>query len=197
MGRLTRTDLLSLEDYAARREQFRREVMSHKQDRRLAIGEHVTLYFEDRLTIQYQVQEMLRAEKIFEEEGIQEELDAYNPLIPDGGNLKATMMIEYEDVAERRRALARLGGIEDHVWVQAEGGARIYARADEDLERSTPQRTSAVHFLRFELDDGVREALRSHGRVAMGIDHELYRETVDPIPEKLATSLARDVDAQE
>jgi len=194
MAKLTRADLMSLEQYAEERPAMRREVMEHKQDRRLALGPHVTLYFEDEKTIRYQLQEMLRAEKLFEPEAIQEELDAYNPLIPDGGNLKATMMIEYEDVEERRRQLARLGGIEDRVWVEADGGERAYAIADEDLERRTAERTSAVHFLRFELDDAARKALASGGRVAMGVDHELYDETVDPIPEPLAKSLSRDLD---
>jgi len=193
MAKLTRADLMGLEQYAERRQEFRREVMAHKEDRRLALGPHVTLYFEDETTVRYQVQEMLRAEKIFEPDAIQEELDAYNPLIPDGGNLKATMMIEYEDEQERRHALARLGGIEDRVWIGAEGGQRAYAIADEDLERRTAERTSAVHFLRFELDEAVRKALASGGRVAMGVDHERYDETVDPLPQALAKSLARDL----
>lgn len=194
MEKLTRADLMSLEEYARHRESFRREVMAHKNDRWLAIGDHVTLFFEDRLTIQYQVQEMLRAERIFEPAGIQEELDAYNPLIPDGANLKATMMIEYTDVAERRRELARLGGIESRVWIAAEGGERVFALADEDLERATPERTSAVHFLRFELDAPIRSAILSGGRLAMGVEHERYRHEISPLPPRLVHSLARDLE---
>src|SRR6187401_3160747 len=147
MPRITRDSLMTLEAYARERAQFRSRVMAHKKDRTLHLGEHVTLIFEDELTIRYQVQEMLRVERIFEEEGIQDELDAYNPLIPDGRNLKATMMIEYEDEAERRAALAKLRGVEDKTWVRVEGCDRVYAIADEDLERETEEKTSSVHFL--------------------------------------------------
>lgn len=193
MEPLTRKDLLSLEDYAARRPEFRDKVMEHKKSRRIGLGAHVTLYFEDRLTIQYQVQEMLRAEKIFESEGIQDELDAYNPLIPDRTTLKATMMIEFEDESERRAALAKWGGIEDRVWVRTGDGERVYAIADEDLERRTNERTSAVHFLRFKLDEANADGIRRGGPLAMGVDHELYTEIVDPVPEALARSLANDL----
>ena len=193
MTALTRDDLMSLEQYAAGRAAFREKVMAHKQARRIELGPHVTLYFEDRLTIQYQVQEMLRAEKIFEPGGIQEELDAYNPLIPDRSTLKATMMIEFEDEQERRAALAKWGGIEDRVWIRAPGGERIYAIADEDLERRTKERTSAVHFLRFDLDDRSADAVRDGQAVAMGVDHDLYSETVDPVPAAFAESLANDL----
>ena len=193
MEKLTRTDLMSLEDYAAKRTEFREKVMQHKKARRIELGPHVTLYFEDRLTIQYQVQEMLRAERIFEAAGIQEELDAYNPLIPDSNMLKATMMIEFEDAEERRAALAKWGGIEDRVWIARPGGERCYATADEDLERRTQERTSAVHFLRFKLDEATAGSVRSGGPFALGVDHDLYAETVDPVPEATAASLANDL----
>src|SRR6187401_9291 len=151
MPRITRDSLMTLEAYARERAQFRSRVMAHKKDRTLHLGEHVTLIFEDELTIRYQVQEMLRVERIFEEEGIQDEIDAYNPLIPDGRNLKATMMVEYEDEAERRAALARLHGVEDRTWIRVEGCERVFAIADEDLDRENEEKTSSVHFLRFEL----------------------------------------------
>src|SRR5436190_8217030 len=149
MPKLSRDSLMTLEAYAKARKDFRTQVIAHKKDRTLAIGEHVTLIFEDELTVRYQVQEMLRVEKIFEEAGIQDELDAYNPLIPDGRNFKATMLIEYEDVEERRAALARLKGIEKRTWVRVAGFAKVHAIADEDLERETEEKTSSVHFLRF------------------------------------------------
>ncbi len=193
MEKLTRADLMSLEDYAAKRSEFRAKVMEHKKSRRIGLGPHVTLYFEDRLTIQYQVQEMLRAERIFEAEGIQEELDAYNPLIPDATTLKATMMIEFEDEQERRTALAKWGGIEDRVWIARPGGERCYAIADEDLERRTKERTSAVHFLSFKLDEATAESVRGGDPFAMGVDHELYSETVDPVPEAVSQSLSNDL----
>ncbi|MGA7979634.1 MAG: DUF3501 family protein, partial [Chromatiaceae bacterium] len=151
MQHLTRDDLHSLEKYAELRSEFRNRVMAHKKTRQVALGPHITLYFEDRLTMQYQVQEMLRAERIFEAAGIQEELDAYNPLIPDGSNWKATFMVEYEDADERREALSRLIGIEDRVWVRVAGFDKVGAIADEDLEREDETKTSSVHFLRFEL----------------------------------------------
>lgn len=194
MEKLTREDLSSLEEYNEKREACRREVMAHRRERRLAIGPHVTLHFEDRKTIRYQIQEMLRAEKIFERAGIEDELATYNPLIPDGANFKATMMIEYEDVGERRAALARLGRIERKVWIAADGGERNYAVADEDLERSSEERTSAVHFLRFELDAGVRKAFKTGTKLAAGVDHERYSEVVEPLPASLVESLAHDLD---
>lgn len=194
MEKLMRSDLMSLEGYAEQRESFRRKVMAHKEDRRLEIGPNVTLYFEDRLTIQYQVQEMLRVERIFEAAAIQAELDSYNPLIPDGANLKATMMIEFEDPAERQAQLARLGTIEEKVWIGAPGVKRIYGIADEDLERRTPERTSAVHFLRFQLDEATRRTLKARDRLAMGVDHDYYRYSVDSLPERLVRSLAADLD---
>lgn len=194
MGKLERSDLLSLEDYAAQRKGFRRTVMAHK-DRRIAkIGPNLRLFFEDRLTVQYQVQEMLRAERIFEAAGIQEELDAYNPLIPDGRNWKATMMIEFPDEAERRRELARLVGIEDRTWVQVGGFGRVLAIADEDLERDTPEKTSSVHFLKFELDEEMIAALQSGAALNIGVDHEHYRRALEPVPAALREALLADLD---
>jgi hypothetical protein len=174
MQKLSREDLLSLEQYAEQRPSFRAKVMAHKQARRVPIGAHAALYFEDRLTMQYQVQEMLRVERIFEPAGIQEELDAYNPLIPDGDNWKATFMIEVDDVDERRDALARLIGIEDKVWVQAGDGQKVFAIADEDLERESEDKTSSVHFLRFQLPAGTITALKSGAALRAGIDHPEY-----------------------
>jgi hypothetical protein len=178
MQPLTRADLFSLEEYAEQRAEFRAKVMAHKQARRVPIGAHATLYFEDRLTMQYQIQEMLRVERIFDPTGIQEELDAYNPLIPDGDNWKATFMVEFEDVEERRQALARLIGIEDRVWVQVGAHEQVYAIADEDLERENADKTSSVHFLRFQLPDGAVNDVKRGASVRMGIDHPEYREEV-------------------
>jgi hypothetical protein len=173
MQRLTRQDLLSLEQYSERRAQMRRDVIAHKRNRHIQLGAHVRLLFEDRLTIQYQIQEMLRTERIFEAAGIQEELDAYNPLIPDGDNWKATMLIEYEEVAERRVALERLKGIEDRVYIQI-GGGRIYAIADEDMERANDVKTASVHFLRFQLEPALIAALRAGAPLGFGTDHPHY-----------------------
>jgi len=192
--KLSREDLMSLERYAEQRPDFRSRVMAHKRQRQVGIGPHVTLYFEDRLTIQYQVQEMLRTERIFEAAAIQEELDAYNPLIPEGRNWKATMMIEYEDREERTRELARLAGIEAQTWVQIAGHDKVFAIADEDLDRSTEDKTSAVHFLRFELDAPMREAVREGAAIALGIDHPSYRMQVDAVAEPVRTALAADLD---
>lgn len=171
MPALSRDDLWSLEEYAEKRAAFRAHIIEHKKRRQVAIGDHLTLYFEDRETVQYQVQEMLRIEKVFEPEGIEDELSAYNPLIPNGGNWKATCMLEYADVDERRVALAALRGIEDQVWVQVEGFDKVFAIADEDLERSDEEKTSAVHFMRFELDNPMREALKGGAGASMGTDH--------------------------
>ncbi|MBB5016522.1 DUF3501 family protein [Rehaibacterium terrae] len=175
MEKLTRSDLYTLEAYAAGRAAFRNRVLAHKKARRLRLGEHVTLLFEDRLTIQYQIQEMLRIERIFEPEGIQDELDAYNPLIPDGSNLKATMLIEFPDIEQRRRELARLGGIEHRVYAQVDGHDRIFAIADEDLGRSEAGKTAAVHFLRFEFAPAQIMALRAGAGLAFGIDDDRLR----------------------
>ncbi len=172
---IKRESLLSLEAYARERSAFRARVIEHKKRRTLRLGENLTLLFEDELTIRYQVQEMLRIERIFEEEGIQHELDAYNPLVPDGSNWKATMLIEYPDADERRRMLARLRGIERRVWAEAEGAPRVHAIADEDLERENEEKTSSVHFLRFELDGAVRERLRRGAALNFGVDHAEYR----------------------
>lgn len=190
---IQRESLLSLEAYARERNAFRARVLEHKKNRSVALGGHLTLLFEDELTIRYQVQEMLRIERIFEEEGIRHELDAYNPLVPDGGNWKATMLIEYPDADERRRMLARLKGIERRVWVRAEGFEPVYAVADEDLERENEEKTSSVHFLRFELGDAMRALLKQGGRLAIGVDHPEYRASVDPVPSGVRDALARDL----
>ncbi len=190
--KLSRGDLMPLEVYAEKRPAFRAEVMAHKKNRQVHIGAHATLYFEDRLTMQYQVQEMLRTERIFEPAGIEEELGAYNPLIPDGTNWKATFMIEYEDAAERARELARLVGIEDQTWVQVEGHDKVYAIADEDLERSTAEKTSSVHFMRFELTGAMREAVKAGAGISMGIDHVNYRLQTE-VGEAVRASLAADI----
>ena len=175
MNKLNREDLFSLEQYAEQRADFRDRVLAHKKNRRVNIGPHLSLYFEDRLTIQYQVQEMLRIEKIFEAGAIQEELDTYNPLIPDGGNLKATAMLEFEDVELRRKRLGELVRVENHIWLQVDGHEKVYAIANEDLERSTDEKTSAVHFLRFELDPEMATAAQSEARISLGVDHDFYR----------------------
>jgi hypothetical protein len=192
MARIERDSLLSLEAYARERNAFRARVIEHKTRRSIALGEHVRLQFEDELTIRYQIQEMLRIERIFEDDGIRHELETYNPLVPDGSNLKATMMIEYPDAAERQRALAHLKGIEDRAWVQVEGCARVYALADEDLERESEEKTSAVHFLRFELDHEMRKALRYGVGLAIGVDHPQYQAAVEAAPEVRA-ALAADL----
>lgn len=176
---LARSDLMGLEQYAEQRTDFRNRVIAHKKHRRVGIGPHLFLYFEDRLTVQYQVQEMLRIEKIFEAAGIEEELRAYNPLIPDGHNLKATAMLEYQDVEERKRQLALLKGIEHLVWIQVEGFDRVFAISNEDLERSNAEKTSAVHFMRFELTVNMISALRSGASLSMGSNHEAYPHSIE------------------
>jgi hypothetical protein len=174
MNPLSREDLFSLEKYAEQRAAFRARVLEHKMHRRVAVGPNLALYFEDRLTIQYQVQEMLRIERIFEADAIEEELAAYNPLIPDGNNLKCTAMLEFGDVEVRRRRLAELVGVENHVWLQVEGHDRVFAIANEDLERSTDEKTSAVHFMRFELTPEMKNALAGGARLTIGVEHDLY-----------------------
>jgi hypothetical protein len=191
--KLTRNDLYSLEKYAEIRPQFRAQVMEHKQNRRVPLGPHAALYFEDRLTMQYQVQEMLRAERIFEPEGIADELEAYNPLIPDGSNWKATFMIEYDDVEERRKALAGLKGIENRVWVKVASHDPVRPIADEDLEREDEHKTSSVHFLRFELSPAMIQAVKDGAPLAIGVDHARYTYTVDPLPQAVRDSLAADL----
>lgn len=192
--KLTREDLFSLEKYAQMRGQFRADVMQHKKNRVVHLGPHATLHFEDRLTMQYQVQEMLRAERIFEASGIQEELDAYNPLIPDGSNWKATFMVEYEDVDERRVMLAKLKGIEKRVWVQVSGFDRVNPIANEDLERETEEKTSSVHFLRFELTPDMVQAVRGGAAISIGVDHPEYRAEIEAMPQSIRDSLAADLD---
>jgi hypothetical protein len=184
---------MSLETYARERNAFRDKVIRHKKRRTVRLGENLTLLFEDELTIRYQVQEMLRVERIFEEVGIQGELEVYNPLIPDGGNWKATMLIEYPDADERRRMLAMLKGVERRVWVQVEGCARVYAVADEDLERENEEKTSSVHFLRFELDQGIRAKLKQGARLAIGVDHPAYQAVVNAVPGDVHAALAGDL----
>jgi hypothetical protein len=193
MQTLTRENLMSLEQYAAVRPKFRAEIMAHKRDRQVHIGPHATLYFEDRLTMQYQVQEMLRIERVYEPDGIEDELAAYNPLVPDGSNWKATFMIEFGNVDERRAALMNMVGIEHRVWVQVEGNERVYAIADEDLERATEDKTSSVHFLRFELSPEMIAAVKQGAGIGMGIEHEAYRYTVEVVPENVRRSLAADL----
>jgi len=193
MSVITRDSLLTLEAYARERKAFRARVLEHKKPRTVHLGEHLTLLFEDELTIRYQIQEMLRIEKIFEDAGIQDELDAYNPLVPDGRNLKATLLVEYEDVDERERALARLKGIEDRAWVQVDGYPRVHAIADEDLERENDEKTSAVHFLRFELTPAMIAALKSGAGLAIGVDHAEYAATLQPVPDATRSALLADL----
>lgn len=190
---LTRDDLFSLEQYAEQRQDFRRRVMEHKKNRHVQLGDHLRLMFEDALTIQYQIQEMLRVERIFERAGIQEELDAYNPLIPDGDNWKATMMIEYVNIDERKQKLADLLGVEERVWVQVGVGDKIYAVADEDMDRSTEDKTSSVHFLRFQLPKQDIEKARQGSEISIGVDHPHYSATLSPLPDDIAKALRSDL----
>lgn len=194
MEKLSRKDLYSLEQYAEIRPEFRQRVMNHKRNRKLHIGTNATLYFEDRLTMQYQVQEMLRIERIFEAAGIQEELDAYNPLIPDGSNWKATFMVEFPDVAERQEMLRHLVGIENHVWMRVGELDRIRPITDEDLDRSDEAKTSAVHFMRFELNAEEVAALKGGAKLSAGIDHPYYQADVDPVPDAIRSALLADLD---
>lgn len=191
---IARDSLLSLEAYARQRQEFRARVMAHKRARTVHLGAHLTLIFEDELTLRYQIQEMLRIERTFEESGIQDELDAYNPLLPDGRNFKATMMIEYPDVAERAVALSKLKGIEDRVWIQVEGCPRVYAIADEDLERENAEKTSAVHFLRFELNDEMVKALKYGVALSLGVDHRNYQAEIGAVADSVRASLMQDLD---
>ncbi len=194
MQKLTRRDLMSLEQYAAERSRLRAEVIAHKQLRNVPVGPNMTWCFEDRTTIRYQILEMLRAERIFESDGIQSELDAYNPLIPDGSNWKATLLIEFTDPVERHGALERLKGVEDRCWVRVSEMERVYAIADEDMVRENDEKTSAVHFLRFELAKSMIEALRSGTTLSVGVDHDHYRHSVSPLPDAVRDALARDFD---
>ncbi|MDO9225118.1 MAG: DUF3501 family protein [Pseudomonadota bacterium] len=193
MPQLTREDLYSLEKYAEIRSEFRAKVIAHKKNRRVPLGDHAALYFEDALTMQYQVQEMLRIERIFEAKGIQEELDVYNPLVPDGHNWKATFMIEYGDEAERRDALAKLLGVEQAVWMQIDGFDRVHPIANEDLDRSSDDKTASVHFMRFELTPEMVAAAKNGAAIAAGIDHRKLSVSLDPLPENLRAALAADL----
>ncbi|HEX8738948.1 MAG TPA: DUF3501 family protein [Casimicrobiaceae bacterium] len=192
--RITRESLMTLEAYARERGAFRARVLAHKKHRNVRLGEHVTLLFEDELTVRYQIQEMLRIEKTFDEAGIQDELDAYVPLVPDGSNLKATMLVEYEDETERRAALARLKGIQDCVWLRVDGMPQVKAIADEDLPRENEDKTAAVHFLRFELDRAMIAALKAGRDLALGVDHPQYRAEVPALPEATRAALVADLD---
>jgi hypothetical protein len=193
MPHITRDSLMSLEAYARARTDMRARVMAHKAIRMVSLGAHVTLIFEDEFTMRYQIQEMLRAEKIFEDAGIQDELDAYNPLVPDGGNWKATMMIQYTDEAERRQRLTELKGIEDRVWLHVDGHERVLAIADEDMERANEEKTSAVHFLRFELAPEMAAAAKSGASIRMGIDLRAYVVEATEINAETRASLASDL----
>jgi hypothetical protein len=193
MNQLSRDDLLTLESYAQQRSDFRTRVMQHKINRRVDVGPNLTFYFEDRLTVQYQVQEMLRIEKIFESAAIEEELSTYNPLIPDGNNWKATAMLEFKDVEIRRQRLSELGGMEHLIWAQVDGFDRTRAIANEDLERSTDKKTSAVHFLRFELTGAMIAALKADASLTMGCDHPRYQHQVT-VEQEAIRSLINDLD---
>jgi len=192
-NKLRPEDLFSLEQYAKQRPEFRPKVIAHKRSRTLQCGPNATWCFEDRLTVQYQVQEMLRIERIFEAEGIADELGAYNPLIPDGSNWKVTLLIEFPEVEQRRVALARMKGIEDRCWVQVAGHGRVFAIADEDLERENDEKTSSVHFLRFELTPAMVAAAKGGAAVSIGMDHDAYRHAIDPLPQAARDALVRDL----
>jgi len=194
MQKLSREDLYSLEQYAIVRNEFREGVLEHKRNRRLALGTNAALYFEDRMTMQYQVQEMLRIERIFEAEGINEELEAYNPLIPDGSNWKATFMVEFPDVEERQAMLRQLVGIENRVFVRVGELDKVYAIADEDLERADETKTSAVHFMRFELTPEMVQALKDGSQLSAGIDHDNYTVEISPVQDNIRLSLLGDLD---
>jgi len=193
MPQITRDSIMTLETYAKARKGFRTQVMAHKKNRKVYLGENVTLIFEDELTIRYQVQEMLLAEKIFEEKGILDEMNAYRELIPDGSNWKATMMIEYPDPVERAERLTKLIGIEDNVWVRVQGHDPVYAIADEDLKRETEEKTSAVHFLRFELTQDMIQALQKDAPLSMGIDHSVYQARIEQVDTMVCSSLINDL----
>jgi hypothetical protein len=194
MKKLSRSDLMSLEQYSMERPNLRNEVIAHKQLRNVQVGPNMTWCFEDRTTIRYQVLEMLRAERIFESAGIQDELDAYNPLIPGGSDWRATLLLEFPDAEQRRVALERLIGVEDRCWVRVSEMDRVFAIADEDLDRENDEKTSAVHFLRFELTPSMVEAMKSGATLSIGVDHDHYRHSVSPLPDPIRDSLARDLD---
>ena len=192
--RITPASLMTLEAYAKARNAFREKVIAHKKARTVHLGEHVTLLFEDELTMRYQIQEMLRIERIFEEAGIRDEIEAYDPLVPDGSNFKATMLIEYQDVDERKRALERLKGIEDRTWIAVEGHPKVWAIADEDLDRETDEKTSSVHFLRFELAPAMVASLKAGASLAVGVDHPALGASVDAVGDATRASLVRDLE---
>jgi hypothetical protein len=192
MAQISRSSLLTLEAYARQRKDFRARVLAHKKNRTVRLGDHVTLIFEDELTVRYQIQEMLRIEKTFEESGIQDELDVYGPLVPDGTNLKATMMIEYEDPGVRQQQLARLKGVEERTYVQVDGFERVYAIADEDLERENEEKTSSVHFLRFEFEPEMIVAIKKGAALALGVDHPDYAVRIDEVAPHVQSALAED-----
>ena len=193
MKKLSRPDLMSLEQYASERTRLRSEVIAHKQVRNVPVGPNMTWCFEDYITIRYQILEMLRAERIFESDGIQGELDAYNPLIPDGSNWKVTLLLEFPDPDERRVALEKLMGVEDRCWIRVSEMERVFAIADEDMERTNDEKTSAVHFLRFELSPSMVEAMKSGASLSIGVDHDNYRHVQSPLPAPIRDSLARDL----
>jgi hypothetical protein len=193
MKKLSRPDLMSLEQYASERTRLRSEVIAHKQVRNVQVGPNMTWCFEDYITIRYQILEMLRAERIFESDGIQGELDAYNPLIPDGSNWKVTLLLEFPDPNERRVALEKLMGVEDRCWIRVSEMERVFAIADEDMERTNDEKTSAVHFLRFELSPSMVEAMKSGASLSIGVDHDNYRHVQSPLPAPIRDSLARDL----
>lgn len=194
MQKVSRESLLTLEAYSKERPQWLTRLREHRRDRRLALGPHVTLLFEDELTVRFQIQEMLHIEKTFDESGITDELEVYNPLIPDGSNFKATMLIEYTDPEVRKRELARLRGVERQVWLEVAGADRRYAIADEDLERENEDKTSAVHFLRFELSAPMVAALKAGAELSMGVEHEAYQAEVRPVPAPTRATLLKDLD---
>jgi len=193
MPRIARDSLMSLEAYSKVRKDFRANIIAHKKNRTVHLGDHVTLQFEDEMTMRYQVQEMLRAQRVYEEDGIQDELDAYNPLIPDGSNWKATMLIEYAEPDERQSALAGMIGIEDRMWVRIGNNPRVFAIADEDMERENDTKTSSVHFLRFELDRTMKQALCDGAPLSIGVDHPAYEATLDPVTPAVRDSLLKDL----
>ena len=193
MPQITRDSIMTLEAYAKARQEFRTQVMAHKKNRKVYLGENITLLFEDELTVRYQIQEMLRVEKIFEEKGILDEMSVYNSLIPDGRNWKATMLIEYPDPVERAKRLTKLIGIEDNVWVKVQGHNPVYAIADEDLERETEEKTSSVHFLRFELTQNMIQGLHNGASLSMGIDHSVYQALIEQVDAMVCSSLINDL----
>ena len=194
MKKLTRQDLMSLEQYASERKRLRSEVIAHKQQRNVQVGPNMTWCFEDYTTIRYQVLEMLRAERIFESDGIQAEIDAYNPLIPDGRNWKVTLLLEFPDPELRRIALEKLIGVEDRCWIRVSEMERVFAVADEDMERENDEKTSAVHFLRFELSPSMAEAMKGAASLSIGVDHQEYRHLLSPLPRPIRDSLSLDLD---